>query len=324
MAFLSKACSRDSSQKDLLQKQKDLGVLGVSVFRRAWPIRGQLQGNKLMQRSGGIPLSERHSIECSRNLTHRSLITRCAATKSSAESDLVLAQIIGRRNEDGSPVERLVKREEAFTAPLIEEVHPSAQAIEDAQLLTNIQSILERRRQSGSEQVSVPGTRLVTDAKELDLIGRGLPIIRGPEFPDAYFLAIEQLSKGKEVPIPRPHPKFSLQDMERIAREGPRFNDLVLEHAESLDPLIDDTSSVSGLAQVYRYIPSGVVGDWQYEIEPKWQRLEAMPLLEFYQGLRKRNWTDKKRFDADSTPWRVQLLCPSLHLQARQVPRHQR
>jgi hypothetical protein len=34
------------------------------------------------------------------------------------------------------------------------------------------------------------------------------------------------------VPVPRPHPKFTAADAERIAREGPRFGDVVLEHAE--------------------------------------------------------------------------------------------
>eukprot|EP00955_Chlamydomonas_euryale_P108482 365853-Chlamydomonas_euryale.AAC.7 len=52
------------------------------------------------------------------------------------------------------------------------------------------------------------------------------------EFPDAYWSAIEALSAGRPVPLPRPHPKFSVQDAARIAAEGPRFSDVVLQHAE--------------------------------------------------------------------------------------------
>ena len=35
--------------------------------------------------------------------------------------------------------------------------------------------------------------------------------------------------------------------------------------------------------------------------------MEQMPLLEFFQGLRQRNWTDRRRYDAKSEPWRLQL-----------------
>ena len=194
----------------------------------------------------------------SRNSIHRAtLLPRCHAAKSS-DSDLVIAQIPGRRSEDGTPIQRLIPKDEAHAMPVIEEVHPLVQAKEDAHLLKDVYSIAQGRNQSGEPPLTVPGVRTITDSKELDLIGRGLPIIRGPEFPDAYFSAIEQLSKGKEVPMPRPHPKFSLSDMERIAREGPRFNDLVLEHAEALDqPDLNSPFQEAAAAQSYRYIPAG-------------------------------------------------------------------
>lgn len=52
------------------------------------------------------------------------------------------------------------------------------------------------------------------------------------KWPDVYWEALGALSEGKEVEVPRPHPKLSMQDMARIAKSGPRFADVVLEHAE--------------------------------------------------------------------------------------------
>ena len=105
------------------------------------------------------------------------------------------------------------------------------------------------------------------------------------EFPDAYWAALEQLSAGRQVPLPRPHPKFSVEDMARIAQQGPRFDDLVLPHAEALPPGEVDGSGVPAAvsaAMAYNYVPSSVVGDWRYEVEPNWQQMESMSLQELY------------------------------------------
>ena len=117
-----------------------------------------------------------------------------------------------------------------------------------------------------------------------------------PEFPDAYWSALEQLSLGREIALPRPHPKFTVEDMARIAQEGPRFHDVVLEHAEALRPTGESAADLSyamdgeggprppaPAAVAYNYVPSSVLGDWRYEVEPNWKEMEAMPLLELYQ-----------------------------------------
>ena len=100
--------------------------------------------------------------------------------------------------------------------------------------------------------------------------------------------------------------------MARIARGGPRFQDFVLEHAQALrDPNaeadIDEPIQPATSAMAYNYIPESVLGDWQYEVEPNWRQMDQMPLLEFFQGLRQRNWTDRRRYDPKSEPWRLQL-----------------
>lgn len=76
--------------------------------------------------------------------------------------------------------------------------------------------------------------------------------------------------------------------MARIAREGPRFKDLVLEHAELLPT---DRPGDPVVATAYNYVPSSVLGDWQYDVEPNWLAMQQMPLLKFYQV----GWRLKRR-----------------------------
>lgn len=91
-----------------------------------------------------------------------------------------------------------------------------------------------------------------------------------PEWPEAYSAALAALGQGQEVPIPRPHPKFGLNDLQRIAERGPRFADVVLPHAEQ-DATISDSGAER--ARAYNYIPASVLGDWGYELEPDWAAL---------------------------------------------------
>jgi hypothetical protein len=57
------------------------------------------------------------------------------------------------------------------------------------------------------------------------------------EWPEVYWNALRRMAQGRPVPVPQPHPTIALADMQRIAAQGPRFSDLVLEHAERVyDP----------------------------------------------------------------------------------------
>lgn len=230
----------------------------------------------------------------------------------------------GRRGVDGSLVYRSLPREEVIMLPgAPQPIRPL-----DPDLILRDVHIIQDRRAASEDGASlqVPGVRITKDPDELVIIGDGLPIIRGAEFPDAYLEAINQLEIGHAVPLPQPHPKFSLEDLARIARDGPKFSDLVLEHAETL-PAKSETDLIEiankhgefeaqeaslPRAQFYRYVPSSVIGDWEYEVEPKWQSMEDMSVLTFYQGLRERNWTDKKRFKGtkveSNKPWRLQFF----------------
>lgn len=59
--------------------------------------------------------------------------------------------------------------------------------------------------------IRVPDHHLVADPAQLDLIGEGLPIIDGPEWPQMYAEALSKMARGESVSVPTPHPKFSLQ-----------------------------------------------------------------------------------------------------------------
>lgn len=54
--------------------------------------------------------------------------------------------------------------------------------------------------------------------------------------------------------------------MSRIASEGPRFADVVLEHAERIfDPRNDATGeNDQALGEAYNYIPFTVLGDYRW------------------------------------------------------------
>ncbi|GLC38755.1 hypothetical protein PLESTM_000772200 [Pleodorina starrii] len=223
---------------------------------------------------------------------------------------------------------------------------------EDAQLLSNFQRIDAAPRASAPEPGNVFTERFITDPRELHLVGTGLPIIDGPEWPDQYWEALKAMSAGRPLELPRPHPKFTSQDLERIAgsETGPRLDDLVLEHVERIatEPL-DLTAMAAeaqrqqgqgqglgrlgggaegvepelaaavaeatpeGAAHAFRYIPRSVLGDYRTEVEPDWRYLPQMSLVQFYEGLRQRNWTSSS-YRPDAEPWRVQLFtCDYLH-----------
>ncbi|GAX79863.1 hypothetical protein CEUSTIGMA_g7303.t1 [Chlamydomonas eustigma] len=238
----------------------------------------------------------------SRNLALRAESGARTLEETHAKIEKTHMVIKGRRKEDGSPVVRLVSHRE-IPAPQEVPIYVTQQT--DADILDDIHVIRTSSPAAmKTAEIEVPGERMLLNPEELALIGDGLPIIRGADFPEAYWSALDTLSNGGSVPLPQPHPKFTLEDMARIARGDLQFSDIVLEHAESA---VGPDGNISG-AMAYNFIPNSVMGDWRYEVEPLWGQMAEMPLPEFYQGLRQRNWTDRRRFDAKSPPWRLQIF----------------
>lgn len=90
------------------------------------------------------------------------------------------------------------------------------------------------------------------------------------EWPEMYWKALQDLHSGTPLKVPQPHPKFSLEDLHRIASEGPRFSDVVLEHAELINdpgdkPVVAADLPARPMAEAYNYVPFSVLGDYRYE-----------------------------------------------------------
>lgn len=77
--------------------------------------------------------------------------------------------------------------------------------------------------------------------------------------------------------------------MRRIKQEGPRLEDITQTYEiERKDPGENKSKTVR-----LDTVPIEVLGDQQYAAEPSWGSLPMMQYMEFYQGLRERNWTSK-------------------------------
>jgi hypothetical protein len=75
------------------------------------------------------------------------------------------------------------------------------------------------------------------------------------EWPKVYWDALRRVASHggrRGVEVPSPHPKFSASDMERIAAAGPRFGDVVLEHAERVNEGGRPAAGASGAWSVDR------------------------------------------------------------------------
>eukprot|EP00197_Chlamydomonas_leiostraca_P008695 CAMPEP_0202859898 /NCGR_PEP_ID=MMETSP1391-20130828/1827_1 /ASSEMBLY_ACC=CAM_ASM_000867 /TAXON_ID=1034604 /ORGANISM="Chlamydomonas leiostraca, Strain SAG 11-49" /LENGTH=1006 /DNA_ID=CAMNT_0049538999 /DNA_START=339 /DNA_END=3359 /DNA_ORIENTATION=- len=209
-----------------------------------------------------------------------------------------------KKNEDGTPSVKwvYVKASEMEQAEQALQAREAARRPELARTPI-VQQDLHRLDVASpsrpTEQVEVPGVKRITDPGELNLIGQGLPVIQGGQWPGVYWEALTAMSKGEAAPVPRPHPKFDVTDMQRIAAQGPRFQDVVARHAERTG---------EGEAVEYAYVPRTVLGDWFGEVEPQWAQLEQVSVPQFFVGLRARNWTAGKHFQPNAPPWRVQLF----------------
>ena len=101
---------------------------------------------------------------------------------------------------------------------------------------------------------------------------------------------------------PRPNPRFSRRDLRRIKTEGPTVEDL---RAHFDVPGRDKEGRA--ITNTYDFVPPEVLGDVTYAPEPAWAALPRMPYMEFYQGLRRRNWTSP-HYDAGAEPWDVHFF----------------
>lgn len=154
------------------------------------------------------------------------------------------------------------------------------------------------QQQLSKAVLEVPGVRVVEDNQELDWIGSGLPVIQPARWPDIYSVALEQIASNQPIPVPKPHPKFNEQDLIRLSEGRLLFSDLVLPHAERLD---------SAVALSFNYIPTPILGDFRGEVEPNWDNLPQISIIDLFQGLRARTWSSSI-FNPSTPLWKLQFF----------------
>ena len=99
-----------------------------------------------------------------------------------------------------------------------------------------------------------------------------------------------------------PQRKAILQDRRRIKQKGPVEQDLVEEYTAETDIGRGETVMAE-----HQYIPPEVLGSMHYDDEPNWETIPQMTYMEFYHGLRQRNWTSPY-FNARAQPWTLKIF----------------
>ncbi len=56
-----------------------------------------------------------------------------------------------------------------------------------------------------------------------------------------------------------------------------------------------------------KWLPSEVLGSAGYLDEPRWGKLQQMPIMEFHKGLRERNWTHPD-YRPDAPKWKIHFF----------------
>ena len=102
-----------------------------------------------------------------------------------------------------------------------------------------------------------------------------------------------------------------MQDVRRIREMGPSLADIHHVHKRTfIEPASGDS-----VEKQYDFVPVEVLGNVRYAAEPHWGSLPQMTFMEFYQGLRERNWTCKY-YNPEAERWQVRLaqpLSPDIH-----------
>lgn len=107
--------------------------------------------------------------------------------------------------------------------------------------------------------------------------------------------------KNAEGP-PKPNTsKFKKEDLKRIKNEGPTMDDL-RAHFE-----VPKRGEDNQEKNVYDFVPYEVLGGQQYNPEPNWSDIEQMSYMEFYAGLRERNWTSEY-YNPDAAVWNMEFF----------------
>lgn len=93
-----------------------------------------------------------------------------------------------------------------------------------------------------------------------------------------------------------------LQDRQRIKQQGAGIQDVMLRKVVESEDKDGNT-----FRREFNFVPPSVLGDVTYAPEPDWHTLPQMSYMEFYHGLRQRNWTSPY-YDSSAEPWNIQIF----------------
>ena len=106
---------------------------------------------------------------------------------------------------------------------------------------------------------------------------------------------------------PKPNSKFSRSDLKRIKQHGPSLEDLKAHFEIAKDAGSSSSQREEGNVKVYDFVPYDVLGGTRYQTEPTWNALPQKSYMEFFAGLRERNWTSSY-YNPDVVKWDVQFF----------------
>lgn len=92
------------------------------------------------------------------------------------------------------------------------------------------------------------------------------------------------------------------QDRRRIKQNGPTEKDVTKEYATTSEDKEGKT-----VTEEHQYVPPEVLGAMHYDDEPAWETMPEMPYMEFFHGLRQRNWTSPYH-NPQAEPWDLRIF----------------
>ncbi|KAI3430488.1 hypothetical protein D9Q98_005083 [Chlorella vulgaris] len=144
---------------------------------------------------------------------------------------------------------------------------------------------------------------LLRDASSLVHCSPSTSYLVPPSRPIGRRRGVETRAAKQATGPPKPNPRFSRADLKRIKQQGPSIDDLMAHHEVQIKDAEGGEATRS-----FSFVPSEVLGQGAgYAPEPKWGSLPQMPYMEFFQGLRERNWTTQW-YDPAAEKWELKFF----------------
>lgn len=95
--------------------------------------------------------------------------------------------------------------------------------------------------------------------------------------------------------------RFSKRKKERICRKGPTFEDLAQSHT-----VTKKLGMGRKMEETFQFVRPETLDGGMEISEPKWERMNEIPFMQFYKGIETRNWRSPF-FNPDAPPWKIRF-----------------